>query len=212
MVDDGSTDNFAKVMEEIILTPVYEALNIKVVRQENRGAAAARNRGLAESRGEYVIFWDADTVAKPKMLEKMLAALGANPSASYAYCQFKFGWTKMNSHNFDAEKLKRNNYIDTTSLIRRADYLECFSAKGGPAFGWDESLRRFQDWDLWLTMLEQNKTGVFVPEVLYKKITRGRQGYSHWFPKFFYKLLWKTRAVQEFEAAREIILKKHGLS
>ena len=41
-------------------------------------------------------------------------------------------------------------YIHTMSLIKKEDY---------PETGWDESIAKLQDWDLWLTMSEQNKKG-----------------------------------------------------
>jgi hypothetical protein len=135
------------------------------------------------------------------MLIKMLSALQNNPQASYAYSRFKFGWKKMKSHEFEPELLKKINYIDTTSLIRRADF---------PIGGFDESLKRFQDWDLWLTMLVNKKTGVFVPEVLFKKIVNGRRGISSWLPSFIFKLPWKTKKVLEYKKAKEVILKKHN--
>ena len=71
VVNDGSTDNFEMEMEKI--RNEYSSKNylIKVITQENRGAPAARNRGFKEASGEFVIFWDADLVAKPEMLQKM---------------------------------------------------------------------------------------------------------------------------------------------
>ncbi len=207
IVNDGSTDNFAEVMSNIRRdyskngAAVPDAdWRIKIIEQKNLGAAAARNAGFAESLGNYVIFWDADTVARPNMLQKMKQALDTHPMSSYAYSRFCFGWKKMQSHEFDANLLKKINYIDTTALIRRAD----FSL-------FDESLKRFQDWDLWLGLLKKNKTGIFVPEILFKKITRGRKGISDWLPSFVYKLPWKTKKVREYEEARSIVFKKYGL-
>jgi hypothetical protein len=75
----------------------------------------------------------------------------------------------------------------------------------------DESLKRFQDWDLWLTLLAQNKTGVFVPEVLFKKIVGGRVGMSKWLPKWFYPLFPNSKAVTQYAAARKKIVQKHHL-
>src|SRR3989339_30402 len=48
---------------------------IKIINQTNQGAPVARNRGFKEAHGEYVIFWDADTIAKPEMLAKMAQVL-----------------------------------------------------------------------------------------------------------------------------------------
>lgn len=200
IVNDGSTDNFQEVMDKILKNDIYRSKIKKVINQENKGAPAARNRGFKEAQGEYVIFVDADTICWPHMLEQMYGALLSHPDVSYAYGQFCFGWKKMKSQKFDAEDLKKNNYIDTTSLILAKDFP-----------GFDESLKRFQDWDLWLTMLEQGKAGIFVPQVLYKKIVKGRKGMSSWLPSFMYKLPWKSEKVKEYEAAKEIVMKKHHL-
>ena len=56
VVDDGSTDGSAGVIEG------YSASHpsVRCIRQQNSGVSAARNRGLAEARGEYVMFVDAD--------------------------------------------------------------------------------------------------------------------------------------------------------
>ncbi len=94
VVNDGSTDNFSEVVS-VIPTEVEESLNLKIINQSNAGAPTARNNGFAISKGDYVIFWDADTLANPQMLQKMYAHLQKHPDASYSYSQFKFGWKKI---------------------------------------------------------------------------------------------------------------------
>jgi len=201
IINDGSTDNFHETLRKILEKyPDIKALNPIVIDQPNLGAPVARNRGFKRAHGEYIIFLDADTICTPHMIDDLKIALEGNPQASYVYSQFRFGWKKMMSHEFDPELLKRINYIDVTSLIRAKDFTP-----------FDESLKRFQDWDLWLTMLEQNKIGVFVPKVLFKKVVRGRKNISSWLPRFMYHLPWKSQKVREYEAAKEIIIKKHDL-
>lgn len=200
IVNDGSTDNFIQVMDAISRDSRFEELKIKVINQSNQGAPAARNHGFSESSGKYVIFWDADTVAKKNMLAVMQQALLDNPSVSWAYSQFCFGWKKMRSADFDPMQLQKNNYIDTTSLLRRDAFVP-----------FDEKLKRFQDWDLWLTMVEQGKVGLFIPQVLYKKIVN-QWGISSWLPSFFFRLPWKTKKVEKYEAAARIVKQKHHLS
>ncbi|HLD60946.1 MAG TPA: glycosyltransferase family A protein [Patescibacteria group bacterium] len=224
IVDDGSTDSLSEVLNKLQFN-----FSPTVIRQENMGAAAARNRGFKEATGEYIIFWDADTLARPEMLEKLLRALEGDKTAAYAYCRFKFGWKKMKSQEFNGEDLKSYNYIDTTSLVRRNVLSSLLEGGAGEVLGnalqyiptplfrgdasgpFDESLKRFQDWDLWLTLLEQGKSGVFVSEVLYTKIVHGRKGMSSWLPRFWYRLPWRGRATKEYERAKEIVLRKHRL-
>jgi teichuronic acid biosynthesis glycosyltransferase TuaG len=198
IVNDGSTDNFDKAKKEI--ESINTDTEIKFFDQKNSGAPVARNKGFKESVGEYVIFWDADIIGQPKMLEIMCDTLQNNSKMSYSYSQFKIGLKKIKSHVFDADKLKENNYICTMSLIRRNDFP-----------GFDESLVRFQDWDLWLTMLEQKKYGVFIPQVLFKSIIGFRKGISSWLPSFVYKLPWKSKKVKNYERLKEIVVKKHAI-
>lgn len=70
-VDDGSTDGSLHVLKE------YRERDPRVrimTTQSNAGAAAARNKGLAGARGEYVIFLDADDFVEPTLLEQLYAA------------------------------------------------------------------------------------------------------------------------------------------
>lgn len=212
-INDGSTDNvepvLRKLTQSVIPAPclpagrkagIQEGVTFKYITQTNQGAPAARNRGFAESTGDFVICWDADTVARPDMLAKMLLALTDNPQASYAYSDFQFGWKKFTGREFNADELRKNNFIDVTSLIRRADFC-----------GFDTNIKRFQDWDLWLTLLDKNKTGVYVPELLYKKLVGKRKGISGWLPRIAFKLPWKSEAVRRYETAKKIVETKHGL-
>jgi len=197
VVNDGSTDNTAKILKK------YQD-KIKIINQKNLGAPAARNRGFRESIGQFVIFCDADVKAKPEMLAKMFEALEKHPEVSYAYSSFNWGWKTFNLHEFDAGALKKMNYITSTSLIRREHFP-----------GWDKGLKKFQDWDLWLTMLEQGHTGIWVPEILFT-IKPRRKGISHWLPSFIYKIPWQRfgwmpKEVKKYNEALKIIKKKHCL-
>ncbi|MFA5945463.1 MAG: glycosyltransferase family A protein [Patescibacteria group bacterium] len=199
VVDDGSTDETLKVLEKY-------AGKIKVVRQENKGSNPARNRGFAESRGEYVIFCDADIVMENEMLEKMHKSLIQNPQASYAYSGFTFGWKTFWGTPFSDEKIRKMNFAHTTSLIRRADFP-----------GFDEQIKRLQDWDVWLTMLERGHRGILVPGVLFHVRIDGvsRIG-SAWLPKLAYRIPWQyspwqPKSIKKYTEAREIIARKHGL-
>lgn len=207
IVNDGSTDDFAHTEHEIKHLLDTAGLSYKILNQNNAGGCNARNRGFRESVGELVLFCDADVVVCPQSLQKLVGALAKNPNASYSYSQFRFGWKKIKAREFDGEELKKVNYINTVTLIRREALLE-ISTQGGP---WDENLKRFQDWDLFLTLLKHHKTGIFVPEILYRVITGARIGISSWLPSFVYRLPWKTEKVKKYEAARAIIAQKHNL-
>lgn len=198
VVDDGS-DN-PQTLDDLAKKYTVD----HVIHQNNQGAPTARNNGFDVSQGEYVIFVDADMVLEPDMLTTLYQALQANPEAAFAYSQFKHGWKKFHTQPFDAAALRQQNYIHTSALIRR----EVF-----PRF--DETLKKFQDWDLWLTIVEQGGVGVFVPEVLFCIVdTHGTM--STWLPSFVYTIPWPIfgytpKAIEQYFQAKKVIYTKHNL-
>jgi len=76
LVDDGSLDDPAAVAAAFP--------GVRCIRQENRGLAAARNRGLAECHGEMVVFLDADDKLLPGAVEAGVRLLTREPSVAFA--------------------------------------------------------------------------------------------------------------------------------
>ncbi len=202
IVDDGSEDDPSAIIEKW-----KEKLPIFFIRQENAGACVARNRGFDEcssQEGDYVMFCDADVVMKEDCLEKMKKALDDNQEVSFSYSSFMFGFKKFRCGPFRAERLKKMPFITTTSLIRAHHFP-----------GFDESLNKFQDWDLWLTMLSRGHPGIWVDEVLFSATPR-KTGMSTWLPSFLYKIPWPLfgytpKEIKKYRAGFEIIVAKHAL-
>ncbi|MFA5030168.1 MAG: glycosyltransferase [Patescibacteria group bacterium] len=194
VVDDGSKDDTAQ-----IITEQYPW--VKLIRQKNSGAPVARNAGAKVAKGDFIIFLDSDIECKPRMLEIMKRVLLYSHNISYVYSRFSFGWKKFPSFHFDEHLLRKHNYIHTSSLMRKKDFV-----------GFDESLKRHQDWDLWLTMLENGKKGILIEEYLYK-IHLEKNRISSWVPSFFYSLpiLKQMRTIQLYEQSADQIKRKHGL-
>jgi len=75
VIDDGSTDNVEEVAGR------YPG--VRYIRQENSGLAAARNTGLRRTRGNYLVFLDADDRLLPNALEAGLAGFAARPECAF---------------------------------------------------------------------------------------------------------------------------------
>ncbi len=73
VVDDGSTDRTAAVAQR------FEAQGVKLLRQANAGAAAARNAGLKDAKGDYIQFLDSDDLLNPIKISAQLALLASRP-------------------------------------------------------------------------------------------------------------------------------------
>jgi glycosyltransferase involved in cell wall biosynthesis len=77
VVDDGSTDGSAEIAARYPVT---------LVRQPNRGVAAARNAGVAAAKGELLAFLDQDDLWHPGKLARQVALLSERPDLGYALC------------------------------------------------------------------------------------------------------------------------------
>ncbi len=88
IIDDGSTDATSGIAARLAEERRPE-LNVRVVRQPNEGVSRARNRGLLESRGDYIVFLDADDRITPDALEVGARSLDADPQCAFVYgrCQ-----------------------------------------------------------------------------------------------------------------------------
>lgn len=80
VINDGSPDDTAE-----LLRPLAEAGRIRYIEQENQGQSAARNRGISESRGEFIALLDDDDLWPPDKLEWQVKALRENADAVMVY-------------------------------------------------------------------------------------------------------------------------------
>ena len=201
IVDDGSVDKSVEITKSYALKFKNKNIELKILQhKKNMGAPATRNTGFKNSRGEYIIFCDSDVVLEPNTFLLMLETIKNHSEASYVYSSFMWGSKFFRVGEFNEEKLKQGPFIHTTALIRRSDF---------PATGWDESIKKLQDWDLWLTMLEDGHEGYWIDKTLFKVFPGGI--ISSWLPSFAYKLMPFLPNVKKYKKAVEIIKKKHHL-
>lgn len=166
VVDDASTDHTSEV-----LAGYDDPRVVRVRRRRNSGPCGARNSGIRKARGRYVAFQDSDDEWYPDKLEKQLQALvmGADSRAPVAcYCRMlqRLGERQRIRPDGDKEslggeiyrRLLRGSTIGTPTLVVGHETLLAVG-------GFDERLRRFEDWDLALRLARQGPIR-FLPEVL----------------------------------------------
>lgn len=74
LVDDGSEDPYV---------PFQSSAIVRLFRQKNKGVSAARNKGLKEAKGEYIVFIDSDDLVTPDYVEQIFEAIKHNPDTVY---------------------------------------------------------------------------------------------------------------------------------
>jgi len=166
----------------------YRDFKIVIVPDQGKGANWARNEGFKSVDTEYVMFSDNDIKWLSRGVEWLVEALDEHSEASYSYGSWSDQRGELCFEEFDAEELKKRNYISTMSLIRTKDFP-----------GFDENIKRLQDWDIFLTMLEREKVGVQCGKRIFTTVTGGGITGTDKDDEFRYK------------KAREVILKKHNL-
>ncbi len=203
VINDGSTDKTAIVAKKYQSVFEQQNKNFIYLEQSNQGPQKARNTGYKHSNGAFLLFCDADVILSKTTLEEQINALLKHPEAGYAYSSFVWGFKKFKVGKFDSLRIKKEPYINTTALIRR----EAF-----PVSGWDEEIKRFQDWDLWLTLLKNGYQGYWIDKILFKIQRKGEQTMSNWLPTIAYKLFPFLPKVKKYNKAIKIIKQKHNLN
>ena len=161
VVDDGSKET----IDEPSLFSLHQ---INLIRHsENKGANAARNTGIKNSKGEWIAFLDSDDTWELDKIELMMNMLVKNPVYSVCYCGInrvengqKVGESSPSYSGDLYDQLLVKNIVGSASVpIIKKNVLEEVS-------GFDEQLESAQDWDLWLRIAEKGSLFLYLPQAL----------------------------------------------
>lgn len=145
IVNDGTDD-----AESLVTLAGLRALGYRILDQAHAGLAAARNRGIAAARGQYIFPLDADNRWAASFLAGALAVLRVQPQVGVVYGDrhlFGLASGRLTVAAPDVDRLLRNNYIDAAALFRR----EMWEQTGG----YDERLPVCEDWEFWVHALSR---------------------------------------------------------
>lgn len=158
IVNDGSTDK-----ETNLLLANYQRPKTRVVHTSNRGVASARNCGIAESEGEYILPLDADDRIGPCYLERAVKILDEDQRIGIVYCHAEFFGDRHGRWflpDYSLKEMLLYNVIFCSAVFRKSDWEKV----GGYKFNMDIGL---EDWDFWLSLIEAGAKVYKIPEVLF---------------------------------------------
>lgn len=156
VVDDGSNDpDTLKVLAGL-------DGEVRLVRQENRGLAGARNAGFARARGAFLLPLDCDDTLEPEFLERTLAALDAHRDAAFAFTHIRLAGERdgvlAKDYNFFAQLfLNQLPYC----LLMRAEMWRRVGGYGDNLFG-------YEDWELNIRAGGMGHFGVVIEAPLFR--------------------------------------------
>jgi GT2 family glycosyltransferase len=166
VVDDGSRDGTAAA------ALAFEDRGVRVIRQPQGGAAAARNQAFRASRGEYIQYLDADDLLAPDKIERQLAVAlaqgGARTLLSSAWGRFFYRtsrarfrptalWADLSPAECMLRKMEQNVFMQTGAWLMPRALAEA-------AGQWNTRLLTDDDGEYFARVLAQSRNVLFVPE------------------------------------------------
>ncbi|HEB42086.1 MAG TPA: glycosyltransferase, partial [Candidatus Dependentiae bacterium] len=148
IVNDGSTDDTDYIAKRYCECDT----RFKFIQKANGGLADARNEGIKNSNGFYILPLDSDDKISNNYLNEAIKILNDNPQIKLVYCDAElFGdeTGKWNLPEYSFERLLYENHIFCTAIYKRSDFDKTYGYNVKMKAGWE-------DWDLWLSMLNAN--------------------------------------------------------
>nr|WP_296979410.1 glycosyltransferase family 2 protein [Prevotella sp.] len=153
IVDDGSTDNSVAKVEEI------QDSRIRLIRQENGGPSKARNTGVKNAYGEWIVMLDADDELLPNGLETFQKIIDIASNIDIVDCNTLYYNSSGNTEGYHPI----NGYVKNPmkkffySAIGPGSNHSCFKKRLLENFPYNTQMRRFEDADLLMRLLPKAK-------------------------------------------------------
>ncbi len=186
LIDDGSTDASGAICIEY--AQKYPVM--RYIRQQNRGVSAARNRGIREATGDYLMFLDSDDFFEPDMIEACFRANAGHNADVVIFGMFfdtvKNGKLKSRTvRSHEDAVVTRETFKDRYWDLFRANYLTPTwnklykrSVVADHKLSFDEKLSNFEDLLFTLDCLAHVDKAVIVSRPYYHYCKRERQSLS----------------------------------
>ena len=159
VIDDGSTDDTRQIIREV-LQASPRACKTARISSDHKGLGAIRNEAIEYVNTEWVLPFDSDDILHPDAIAQFEKAIAANPDADLLvswYHHFGAEDRVIERRWLGYEKLLRANHIPASSCYRKSSWEKAGRYRSGFIY---------EDWELWIRMLNPDSKVVEIPEVL----------------------------------------------
>lgn len=213
LVDDGSPDRSGAICDDFCAAhPQF-----RTIHKPNGGVSSARNRGIEEANGEWLLFFDSDDVVAPETLEKIYKAIIAHPTTDTVIYAINEVMTDGTAYDrllpviapayYDMEKLRSDilPYFCRSSSFLNSPCSKSFKRR----IIMEHDLRfkkrvRGEDWLFVLDYFRHILSAVTIPDVLYSYMRNEDSAMSKYVPEQFQ--LWTENWEFKLALARDFQL------
>lgn len=160
LVNDGS-DNF----NSQVLQKYVDKIDL-IITQENKGQAAARNAGIQQAKGTYILNWDADDFFEPTFSRKAIEVFETDTEVKLVTCEAFRTSDGVTGDHIKPRGGDYKNFLFENAALGSAMFKKSDWKRVG---GYDEAqeLRGFEDWDFYLRLLHSTGRAAVIPECLF---------------------------------------------
>lgn len=159
VIDDGSNVETKAVLKKL------EPKLTKLITQENQGQSTARNVGIEEAKGAFILVLDSDDYFEPTFCEKAIAVILENKDVKIVTCLANLLFEDGSVNLYTPIGGSISNFIISnsalgTSMFKKEDWTICG--------GYDENMRSgFEDWEFFIRLLKNDGVAKVIQEPLY---------------------------------------------
>mgnify|MGYP003643926488 CR=1 FL=1 len=165
VIDDGSDQQTKNVLKHI-KSPL-----LRLITQENKGQSAARNRGISEAKGEYILVLDSDDYFEPRFCELALKEIKNDLNVKLVSCFAKLHYENGSFKIFQPQGGSLKDFLFSNCamgsiMFRKEDWKQ--------AGGYDEAMRSgWEDWEFYIRLLASGGNCLVIKKPLFNYRKRG---------------------------------------
>jgi glycosyltransferase involved in cell wall biosynthesis len=179
VVDDGSTDNSLDIAKG------YEKHGVRVISQVNKGLSSARNTGIMNAKGDWILFLDADDILLGNCVERIIEEISKYEADIISPSFRTFGSSGEEiilMPNPTLKDFESGNRVAYCSAVKKQDLIEI----GGFS---PRMVEGYEDLHLWINLLSKGKKIATIPEALWLYRTKEKSMWKDITPEIHTKLL-----------------------